>query len=241
MKNYFSTASHSSNYETRGKVLLDQIAFELEDRELPTVLDIGCGDGIDGSAEQQRRVAGICDRFWGVEPDETIETLSCFDQVWNSSLEAADIPDNSVDLAYSYMVLEHVESPNDFLSSLDRILRPGGVFLSLTVNANSLFGLTSAFCHWLKIEDFLLPLLRGKQQTDSYHYPAFYRLNSARQFKASLNSTASLKESFTYLENGEVRAYFNGALRPVGACLTSISKMTPSLHTTLFARLEKRA
>ena len=240
MKNFFSTTGHSSNYENRGQVLLEQIAFELNDRESPTVLDIGCGDGIDGSSELQQQVAAKTAHFWGVEPDDTVERMPYFDQVWSSTLEGADIPANSVDLAYSYMVLEHVESPHEFLNSLDRMLSPGGVFLSITVNANSLFGLSSSLCHWLKIEDFLLPLLRGKQVTESYHYPAFNRLNSARQFRACLNSESSLTAEFSYLENGEIQSYFKGALSPIGKCMSWISGTTPSLHTAMFVRLQKQ-
>ena len=85
-----------------------------------TVLDIGCGSGIGRRSEPQEAVARRVKSLWGVEPDKDVTVPECLENVWRSTLEESDIPPNSVDLAYSFMVMEHVDDAVGFLGKLSR-------------------------------------------------------------------------------------------------------------------------
>ncbi len=88
-------------------------------------LDIGCGRGVARQAEPIQRIASKCKVLWGVEPDTSITHAPCFEKVWQTTLEDADIPDSSVDLAFSYFVIEHIVSRlRAFAEKLHRILKP---------------------------------------------------------------------------------------------------------------------
>ncbi|MCP5178824.1 MAG: class I SAM-dependent methyltransferase [Pseudomonadales bacterium] len=57
--------------------------------------------------------------------------------VFTGTVEAAGLPDDTFDVAYSNAVLEHVEQPVPTLLAIRRTLRPGGVFFADTVNWDS--------------------------------------------------------------------------------------------------------
>ena len=60
-------------------------------------------------------------------------------------METADLPENYFDLAYSYMVMEHVADPVGFLKALVKCLQPGGVYVFLTPNKRHYFTITASF------------------------------------------------------------------------------------------------
>jgi len=240
-KDQLATRGHLHNYQDRTIVFLEQLHFELD--RLGTnisVLDVGCGHGIALETSPQFEIAKKVDRYLGVEPDTGVTPPNCFQRVWHSSLEDSNIPDASIDLAYSQMVLEHVTEPEPFLAKLSKVLKPGGVFVSLTVNGHSTFARIAATCHNLGIQDIVLRIARGKQVVDDYHYPAVYKMCSEK----FLNSQAPLygfdKPDLGFFEADEWLAYFPTGTKWAGNIATRLFQRKVERYTWLLVKLTKQ-
>jgi 2-polyprenyl-3-methyl-5-hydroxy-6-metoxy-1,4-benzoquinol methylase len=105
----------------------------------PTILDIGCGEGLDGDIPLQRSLAAIAGRFIGIEPDPAVSLGDHFTESHCCLLENSPLETGSVDVAYTVMVLEHLPHPQAFWDKLHQVLGDGGVFWGMTVDARHLF------------------------------------------------------------------------------------------------------
>ena len=77
----------------------------------------------------------------GVDPADSIWSNPALDERFQQSLEDfARAHEAAFDVAFAVFVLEHVADPPAFSSACARVLRPGGVFLGLTVNKYHYFG-----------------------------------------------------------------------------------------------------
>jgi len=98
------------------------------------LLDIGCSSGA------LLHVASDLDfNVTGVEPAEQAASTAKkagFD-VYNGLLHEAKYPDNSFDIITLYEVIEHLTDPLEMVHEVYRILKPGGLFLIGTGNADS--------------------------------------------------------------------------------------------------------
>ena len=99
------------------------------------VLDIGCGRGFLLRAFQARG--------WEVAGTEVSEAAAAHAQrklnlpVLVGTLDELPLAESSFDAAVMWHVLEHVERPNDALRTVNRLLRPSGVFLVAVPNLGS--------------------------------------------------------------------------------------------------------
>lgn len=222
----------------RRNMLCRMIHQELDQRGPDvTVLDIGCGRGIGRKLEPVEAIKQRVAKLWGVEPDKSVEPPACFDQVWQETLEDADIPDHSVDVAYSYFVIEHVVDPVGFAKKLARILKPGGVCISATVNRNCFFAQVSWLCHKLSIQDAVLTVLIGKPLVEEYHYPAVYQMNTRASLQALAHETGISRVDVTYLESDEWLNYFPRPFRWCGHIARRLFNHRPQNYSYLYARL----
>jgi ubiquinone/menaquinone biosynthesis C-methylase UbiE len=109
--------------------------YALKDRLIAdvsgTVLEIGAGRG----RNLPKYSRGV--RWIGLEPDEKrcrqlgklAESFGQHEPVLCSGAEAIPLPDNSVDAVVATVVLCSVDQPAQVLSEVQRVLRPGGVFV----------------------------------------------------------------------------------------------------------------
>lgn len=239
-RDYFTKRGHLHSYENRTQAFLEQLHFELDQRSNDiTVLDVGCGHGIALDHQPQFEIAKRVGTYWGVEPDKSVTPPSCFHRVWSSSLEDADIPPQSVDIAYSQMVLEHVMEPEPFLQKIAQVLKPGGIFLSLTVNADSTFARIAKFCHALRIQDLVLRIARGKQLVEDYHYPAVYKMTSQRYLNHTCPRFGLNQIDIAFLEADEWMVYFPTGTRWLGSVLTHTLQRHESAYSWLLVRMRK--
>jgi SAM-dependent methyltransferase len=142
------------------------------------VLDLGCGDN---AGLARYRTAGR--EVWGADVERHPRLV--FPE-WFRLLEPSGrvpFPDANFDLIASCWVLEHVAKPQAFLAEVSRLLRPGGSFVSLTVNAWH-------YVTWLSRLAGLLPhswtqrLVRGLYGREPHDtFPTYYRLNTTGQFR----------------------------------------------------------
>jgi SAM-dependent methyltransferase len=185
----------------------------------PVVVDVGCGKGFDGSPEIQEGLAAASARYIGVEPDNTVVPPRHIHQFHSCLFENADIEPESVDVAFSVMVLEHVEKPVEFWAKVSAILRPGGVFWGFTVDRRHPFCHASQLAESLRIKDHLLTWLRGSRGVDRYeNFPTFYRMNSPRQIRAN-GPPAGTFDFVNLSVVGQLDFYVPRRLRPLShAC-----------------------
>lgn len=189
----------------------------------PTVLDIGCGHGIDGEPTRQTQIAQHAGQMWGCEPDKEIHCHDCFNKVFPDLLENASIPTESVQVAYTAFVLEHIPAPTTFFSKVREILAPGGIFLAITDYRWSFFSCASLVSEWSKLKNLYLNLIRGERGSQRYeNYPTFYRANS----KSAIVKVATKfqKNVFSHWHRyGELDHYLPKFLHPFGWGIDSLS------------------
>jgi SAM-dependent methyltransferase len=132
-------------------------------------LDIGCGAGKINTYE----LKGKCRKIIGVDVTPAVMQNPLIDEGFVYDGNALPLPSGSVDVVFSIYVQEHVEHPRAFAAEIARVLRPGGLYLSLTPNWSHyvplIAGLTPhAFHEWFNER-------RGRPREDTF--PTYYRLN----------------------------------------------------------------
>jgi len=78
---------------------------------------------------------------------ECLKIVDTFRGVTNTSIKfqktaltTANLPDAYFSLVTSWAVIEHVHTPNDYFSVVARVLKPGGKFVFLVTNSESIYG-----------------------------------------------------------------------------------------------------
>lgn len=191
-------------------LLIDQLrAFPRPRR----VIDIGCGEGIGMSTGVFPRLRAEVDELWGVEPDPNAHPApGAFDHFQHATLESADLPDHAFDLAYSFMVMEHVLDPEGFMRHVDRILKPGGRYLFLTVNGKHYFTRIAGTLKKLRLDEAVLRLVRPNE-VEKYHYPVAYRFNTPDAIDRCCDRLGLRRPRYVYVEREGPAPYFPGPFK----------------------------
>ncbi len=215
LKSVYSFGKTSDRRNLFVAMLIDQIQRQPPQ---PTVLDIGCGNGL-GVGERKfefiRKIKQHCGRLWGIEPDPTVvHQEGLFDRVETAMLEQSQLPDDSVDLAFSHYVMEHVEHPAAFFERLARLLKPGGVYFFITPNGNSYFVKIARLLHRMRFDEWLLYRLKSKAHVEDYHYPVCYLCNVPSQIESAIKPLG-LRAEYAYYERNGAASYFPGPLKPM--------------------------
>jgi SAM-dependent methyltransferase len=163
------------------------------------VLDIGAGkDQNQIDASIQPRVL----RLVGIDPSEDILFNPSVHERYHISLENfARGTHEKFDILICSMVLEHVTNPEAFFSACRQLLKPGGIFFAVTPNMWHYFGLATKITSTLKINEWLLDRLIGKQAKEAYHFPTFYRVNSFHTIRNILTCTGFHNVEFRCFDN----------------------------------------
>lgn len=137
------------------------------------ILDLGCGDNrmLDAWRNPRRQV-------WGVDFHKHPALADPADFHLLETDGTIPFDDGSFDLIVSRWVLEHVVSPDRFLAEVARVMRPGGMFVSLTVNAKHYVSWLARLFHiaphsWTQA---LIHRVLGRAHEDTF--TTYYRLNS---------------------------------------------------------------
>lgn len=215
LKSSYSFGKTSDRRNLFTNMLIEQIR---QSGPNPTVLDIGCGNGM-GVGEHKfdfvRRVKQHAGQLWGIEPDPTVvHQPGLFDRIETATLEDCQLPDRSIDVAFSHCVMEHVEQPSAFFQRLERLLKPTGVYFFLTPNGNSYFVKIARLLHYWKSDEWMLNRLKDKKQVEDYHYPVCYLCNSPQQIEPIIR-TLGMKAEYGYYERWGAASYFPGPLKPI--------------------------
>lgn len=173
-------------------------------------LDVGCGRGIGRQLVYTEAIGAHIDEFWGVEPDTSVQPRpGLFDHFQHATLEDADLPDNYFDIVYSFMVMEHVADPLSFWRAASQCLKPGGVHIFMTPNAQHYFTMTARLLHKLRLDEFILRMITSGRQ-EEYHYPVQYKCNSRGAIRRCAAATGFDPPSFVFLESDGPTGYLKG-------------------------------
>ena len=129
VETYFDSQENDPRYVQFYKQL-EQLAIQYVSGK--TILDVGCGEGVFLST--------ISDEWskHGVEPSESGATLARKKNLDVAHALLDTLPQQyQVDLISALDVIEHIIDPNNFVGLLKRHLRPGGLVLLLTGDADS--------------------------------------------------------------------------------------------------------
>lgn len=105
------------------------------------VVDFGAGRGMLGTLIPDHPKMSIVDlrpiakRVIGVDIDPVVLKNEIVDEahvIKNDNI--LPFADNSIDLIFATLVLEHVEHPDNFMQEMRRVLKPGGWFCAITPN-----------------------------------------------------------------------------------------------------------
>jgi SAM-dependent methyltransferase len=206
------------------------------------VLDFGAGRNrladFGPHLERLSNFKGRCAKVVGVDVDPVV--------LQNDTLDAAHVaapgaplplPDESVDLIFSYAVFEHIEDPAAVVAELDRVLRPGGWICGWTPNRWGYVGLGARL-----VPNALHARLLAKAQpggrAEKDVFPTRYRMNT-RGTIARLFPKARY-EDFTFAFNGQPSYNFGRAW--IARLWLAYMALTPrALGQGLFVFVRKRA
>lgn len=205
------------NVSDRSRLFARLIIKELECRPQPrAVVDAGCGLGLGrgkNAADYVRAIGAYCEHYVGVEPDPEIQPEhDQFDAFQTAFFEDSQLEPNHYDVVYSFLVMEHVTNPEKFITTAFQALKPGGVFMFMTMNQNHYFTRIAAALHKLKIDEPILRLVHGKQ-TETYHYPVAYKFNATKTIENMAKSVGFNECKFAYTEVRGPKSYFPGPLK----------------------------
>lgn len=178
------------------------------------VLDIGCGRGIAQSIDAPMVLRSVADEVWGLEPDPKVPQPAHVTHFQHSLMENASIPEASIDLAYSCLVMEHVATPREFMSAVYRCLKPGGAYLFMTMNARHYFVRMARLAKAMRVDELALRVVRPSREVDDYHYPVQYRFNDPATITRICRDCGFESPEFAYVEFQGPSPYFRGPLRP---------------------------
>lgn len=131
-----------SSFALKGKAWLDERKFagilKKTHREPGAFLDIGCGDG--RYLELLARRGLPRNRIFGLELSaQTVDALRArgFEVFRRRVEECIEIPDQSIDLATMFHVIEHVANPVEVIRRIASWLKPGGLLAIETPNTSA--------------------------------------------------------------------------------------------------------
>ena len=206
-------------------------------------LDIGCGSGIFGVKDLLQPVRLQTEELWGLEPDPYAAVPEIFDVVHRSMMEVADLPTDYFDVAFSAMVMEHVQAPEDFLAAVWKALSPGGRYIFATINDLHYFGRIAKLMRKVRMDELGVRMVRGTEQVATYHYPVEYRCNRVSVVDRLARKAGFATPAYVFVEEDGPIDYFPGPLKPIYHALQwkRTWRQRPDTLLMMVARLEKPA
>jgi len=107
----------------------------LRARKNGRLLDVGCGNG--GFLNVMKGLGWECE---GIEPDPIAAEMArrAGHKVREGSVEDLDLPESQYDAVSLSHVMEHFPQPRVAVARIERLLKPGGVLVSISPNPRSL-------------------------------------------------------------------------------------------------------
>lgn len=157
------------------------------------VLDLGAGSG----ERNQYKIKGKVRQMVGVDVDERVTSNPLLDVGIIGDASHLPFEDQTFDLVFSIYVLEHISAPVAFLKEVQRVLKPGGIFLAITPNIYHYVAVISRFTP----VSFHKWVNRRRGRAESHTFPTYYRMNSRLALKRLLLRSGLELEKFIMIES----------------------------------------
>lgn len=130
-------------------------SFEFEKYAGKSVLDLGCGAGIDSAEFARNNAIVISADFSMTSVKMTSKLLKeaglPVDVVCADATNLWQFRDSVFDCVYSFGVLHHIPDVGKALSEIKRVLKPGGIFMGMVYHRDSLlYGYSIIYLHGIK-------------------------------------------------------------------------------------------
>lgn len=162
--------------------------------QVPVLLDLGCGPGWI-----QPRLARHCQSLWAADLSAAMlhqaRQIGAASQFYQADARALPLPDASVDLVFSSLMLQWCPEPGAVLAEISRILKPGGRLLLTTLVTGSL----AEFSHsWATVDQqpHQLRFLTEAELCAQLQQPTLTLSYQVQQYQLFYPDVLSLARSF---------------------------------------------
>jgi len=128
--------------------------FKFENFKGKRVLEIGSGGGLDSSEFLRNGAEVVCADFSELSvksANELFKEAGLNGNVLLSDAKLLPFNDSEFDVVYSYGVIHHIPGVEKVLEEIKRVLRPGGIFMGMVYNKDSLlYGYSIIYLHGIK-------------------------------------------------------------------------------------------
>ena len=156
-------------------------------------------------------------------------------------MENALSPENSIDVAYSFLVMEHIENPEAFMQSLFRCLKPGGVYYFVTPNGKHYFTRIARLLRVLHLSELVLRMIRPPEEIEKYHFPVQYLFNDVDSIGEMVARLGFFPPQFAFLEKIGAPDYFPGPTKVLFHLLALKRQLikNPDCLLTMIGRIQR--
>lgn len=177
------------------------------------MIDVGCGEWPPGPVTKVLYpLYQLAAELDGIDPFPGVKDHPWLTHAWVGDFgENCPVPSNTYDTALAINVVEHLADPLPFLRGIQRVLKPGGMFIATTPSSRHPF----AWCV-RAIERAGLKHAAAKRHDNVNDYPAYYRCNSTAQVTRLAKAAGFVKVSFFHHPAVNWRQHLPTALRPAG-------------------------
>jgi SAM-dependent methyltransferase len=200
-----------------------------------TVLDIGCGR----TAPNLSQLIGKAEKLYGIDVVDFTVDNPAMQLFPNDVRDMNDIPSNSVDLAYSRAVMEHLENPERAYAEIARVLKPGGVYVFTTPSIYD-YGSIAALLIPNRFHAKIVSATEGRAGEDVF--PTVFGSNSRRAITRQAAEVGLDIDHFAYIGQYPSYLVFNRVLFWLGSIYQkAIEKfaLTQPLQGWIFCTLKK--
>ncbi len=200
-----------------------------------TVLDIGCGR----TAPNLSQLIGKAKKLYGIDVVDFTVDDPAMQLFPNDVRDMKDIPSNSVDLAYSRAVMEHLENPELAYAEIARVLKPGGVYVFTTPSIYD-YGSIAALLIPNRFHAKIVSATEGRAGEDVF--PTVFGSNSRRAITRQAAEVGLDIDHFAYIGQYPSYLVFNRVLFWLGSIYQkAIEKftLTQPLQGWIFCTLKK--
>ena len=199
------------------------------------VLDIGCGR----TAPNLRKLIGKAGELYGIDVIDFTVADPDITLLKNDIGAMADIPDASIDIAYSRAVMEHIDNPDAAFAELARVLKPGGVYIFVTPSVYD-YGSIIARIVPNRFHARIVAATEGRAEEDVF--PTVYACNSLGLLRKQVARAGLRIQTGRYIGQYPGYFYFNRVLFWLGSLYQkAIEKfaLTQPLQGWIFCVVEK--
>lgn len=177
------------------------LAAEVERRITPssTVLDIGCGR----TAPMLCKLRGKAKALYGIDVIDFTVSDPDLSLHRNNIGAMTNIPDSSIDIAYSRAVMEHIDNPDEAFAEVARVLKPGGVYIYVTPSIYD-YGSIIARIVPNRFHGKIVNAVEGRAEGDVF--PTVYASNSLKTVRKQVAKAGLILREGRYI--GQYPSYF---------------------------------